>query len=1056
MSATTTLRPTTNASGFSQTAVNTGGAGSAHAAVSDNSDSTYLAEASGPAPGSFAFGFGASGLTADDQILNVVVRVRYEKTSGTPSTGAITLYDPVTGVHASFSKTITATSPNTYASTPFTAIGPAPLSQAIVDRLVVFGAVQPNLRLYEVYLDVTYNTAPTVSSLAPSSTTGLASPVFSWTYADSEGDAQERVDLLIYDAATVAAAGMTTTPTRTGLALYRYDSIYTPLPYFSDTAIALPPGSYRFYLRAADLGGHRGAWAHADFTVASGAPPPPRVTAGTYDATFGRVPITVETYDNLLTDNQAGAETSTADFAFAPATASLDTSPVWSPPDGPTISGKSLKLVTSGAGGVTALTPATEAAGVPVVAGQAYVAGAHVFSATARLATATIEWVDASNANIGTTVGQSIPTATGSAPATIFVVGTAPAGAVKALVLITVAGLGASESTWMDDFFISATDVVAEQACSTWNGNLVSNTSFETYAGSSGAADWNLHTSGGSQSVTVQTGSTPADGAGRCVIAKPETSLAPPYAEWPNLAGGTPALPVSAGQVLIVTGYQKAVSISPGVTVEVVYQDASHDEFTCTAATSTDWEPFVVAVEIPSGKTSASVRFLPVGVGASGSQGTVEIDAVNIYVATSATVTAFHGLGGASGTPKGAGLGTSLAAFALGSAYQPFFPWVRGGFVPNSSYQLSRSVDGGATWEAVRGLAAFGVTFYDYEATPNATALYAAVELTEDPVGGTAVASAAMMPLIDDPGFERQLPWDGIDLSDTFTNAFQPFFGSLVGGISGVSSGADGTFLRSTVARLPSWATSLRVRFLLRTINLQAPILQTHWLDATGAEGFKAADVTLFSGSSGDSGWAWQEVTLTVPPFATSAQFTVVGPSPVDSAKVHLAVVDAFTVVPIGANGRSPATDVPALACVSWLKDPLNPAANMQVNIEVGGIGGSGASASGTESSSTETQLVMQPAGRAAPVVLADTIVSDEEFGTLQFVLEGDQQWAAIETLRKAQRTLLVQFPYGDLLGVQFYVRLGSVRTAGIVQTQDQNRHQRRRVSIPARQVEAP
>jgi len=1046
---TVTLRPNQDY-GFNTAGV-VGGAGSAHATVSDNSDSTYLTT------GLFGFGFGASGLAAEDQIISVTLRMRSEHSGGSAATTAVSLLDPSTGRFSSASWPIPDATPTTHSLTMFKSIGGETITKDVLELLVVQGQVPTNGRLYEIYLDVVYNTAPIVSAIAPSTTIGTASPLFTWTYTDAEGDPQERADILVYDSATVAALSMGTTPTATTKALYQ-NSIHSTFQTFQDPTLILPPGGYRVYIRAADQGanGTRGPWAHADFTIASAPPPSPRVIVGAYAPVFGRVPLTVESYDNLLTDNQGGAETSTADFALGNCTAALDTLHLWSPPNGPTISTHSLKTTSSGAGGNTVTTPVSNATGVPVVVGQMYVAGAHVESTTARLAYAVLNWVDATNSVISNTIGPQMPTATGSAPAPIMVAGVAPANAVRATVTINVLGTAGSENHWFDAFVIAATDTTADALCSTWNGNLVSNTSFETYAGSSGAADWNFHTSGGSQSVTAVIETSP-DGGQACRVAKNETSLAPPYAEWPNLAGSVPALPVAAGQVLIITGYQN-VGSGNGVTVEVVYNDATHDEFTCPKSALSTWEPFIVAIQIPSGKTSASVRFLPVGVGANGSQGVVDVDAVNIFFGTTGIVATFHAIGGASGTPKGAGLGSGSGkvAFFMGVPFQPYFPWVRGGFALNATYALRRSVDGGATWTDVRGLASFGTTFYDYEATPNSTALYTAQEITADPVSAAVVGSPELMPLIKDPGFESQTPWTGIDPTNTWANGFQPFFGSLVSGIVG-SDGSPGTHLKSSTAIIPAWAASMRIRFLMRTVNAQGPVLTIHWYDLMGGEAFGTASGSVLTGSAGDSGWYWYELSVTIPAFATSCSVEFFGFGAVDSAQPWIAAFDAVNVIPIALNNTSPACDVPALICDAWLKDPLNPGANMKVNVEITGLTGSGnASAAGTESVSTEAQLVMQPAGRAAPVVIADTVVTDEAFTTLQILLENDQQWAAIEGLRRAQRTLLLQLPYGDLLGVQFYVRLGSARTAGIVQTQDQGRHQRRRFSIPALQVAAP
>lgn len=1059
------LEPNGFASGFAQNSVTTGAA-NAWTATSDNTDASYLTSPGPGIEGSYAFGLDASGLADSVIVQNVSIRIRYEKTSGNVDTQAITLYDPVTKKGTSFHYLVTDAVPTSHSGPLWVSLGGQQITRAVLDRMVIYGAVQPGLRLYQIFVDVNYNEAPTPTFDSPvaSDVLGLANPPVSWTYDDPEGDPQSRYHLIVWKQSQLAqilnlnATGVgfespimtqaNPAAFNTGVVNSTAKSAIVGNPLLNDT-------EYVFFLRVADQGsgGRFGDWVRVEHVLISvPVPTVPKLTASAYDAARGRVTVTLQGFDNKLSDNQAGAENATSDYVLTNCTAILDTtgSKLWSPPNGPVISTKSLKITASSAATMSAKTPTTSATGVSVTAGKLYVAGGHVFSTVARLGFAQIIWINSANGVISTDTGKSIPTARGIAPAPIFVVATAPAGAVRAIVLVGILAPANGEAHWIDDFFINTTVPSPIAISGTWPGNLVSNTSFETWAGST--SDWNLVTNGAGQTIQFVVGAPP-DGTQSLQITKAETALAPPYAEWPDLGNSVPRLPVVAGNVLIVTGRQLAPS-GPGVTVELVYQDGTHDQVTITQQATTPWEPFLAAFQIPTGKTSCSVRFLPVAVGANASQATIFIDAINVSFATAAQVTLFTAAGGGSGSPVfgGKNVAPDVAHLSIGAPFAPFYPWTRGGFAAALSFDVQRSIDGGSTWADVRGTA---FSRFDYEATPNTRVLYRGRTNSVDPDNGAAVSSDWSDPLVPDPGFEQATSaspsWFGSNVTDPYALHFQPIFGSNVGALTAAGDVAD-----CEVFSLPGWAASIKLRFLARLINVQGATVNVHFLDEKFSFIIFPASSLVLPTTPGDSGWAWYETpSIPVVPLFPATLIRLDGQTAVNGAQPFLALFDAVMVIVQDTAGATQVTDTTE-PCAQWLKDPLNPGGNIRVEAEILGLSGAGnASASGIESTSTEAQLVIQPSGRAAPVVVGD-VITDETFGSLQFVFESDAQWMAFETLRRAQRTLLLQLPYGDLVGEQHYIRLGDVRTIGRITTLDQIQGQRRRAIIAAREVDVP
>jgi hypothetical protein len=113
----------------------------------------------------------------------------------------------------------------------------------------------------------------------------------------------------------------------------------------------------------------------------------------------------------------------------------------------------------------------------------------------------------------------------------------------------------------------------------------------------------------------------------------------------------------------------------------------------------------------------------------------------------------------------------------------------------------------------------------------------------------------------------------------------------------------------------------------------------------------------------------------------------------------------------------------------SWIKDPLDPTANMAVEI----FRGRGQDEI-AELTSTERRDDRVPIGQRFGTVISD-VIEGERFERT-FTLYGDAQLDAFEELRDRRRTLLFQDQHGRGKRAQHYVRLGKQRRIAKLVTQ--------------------
>lgn len=283
------------------------GAGSAHAALSDNSDASYLS-ATGTKTGLFTVG--DLSLPAGAIIAALAARVRSALGSGTPAfVGSNIALGDGTSLNGPQQTTVTWATPTTVTVTRASRGG---ISDAAVDgaSLSLFGGGQgggPELRIYELYLDVTYVERPTLTADAPSGTiTTTNIPPISWTGTfDSDGGAQTYFQVKLFTDAEYLATGfdpeLTASTVGTSGIAAGADSSWQP-------TATLPDDTYRAYVRVAQTvnggfsasaagqatpaGLHWSDWSHAEFTIDVDLPAAPLLFV-TDDPSYGRNDLTI-------------------------------------------------------------------------------------------------------------------------------------------------------------------------------------------------------------------------------------------------------------------------------------------------------------------------------------------------------------------------------------------------------------------------------------------------------------------------------------------------------------------------------------------------------------------------------------------------------------------------------------------------------------------------------------------------------------------------------------------------------------------------------------------
>jgi hypothetical protein len=294
----TTVRPNATASGSTLYTI-TGGSGSLHAALSDDSDSTYIAKSSSITGQATALlDFGTTTITSAQRVKRVRVRARVS----TPNdTGRFNVYlgsraDNQNYFHSALA--VRGTNALGVAVGPWFTSAPngtdwsSETINGLRVKLTEYNDSTNVANTYELYVDVDVSAQPTVTVSAPTGTiTSTTAPDVTWAYADTDNETQAYYEIKVFSAAQYGAGGF---------------SADTSIPTWGSGEIASTDGTavvgelllsatYRAYVRVAKaVNGSPfwSAWAYSQFTI-NVTPPSVPTLAASWDDTQGKATLTV-------------------------------------------------------------------------------------------------------------------------------------------------------------------------------------------------------------------------------------------------------------------------------------------------------------------------------------------------------------------------------------------------------------------------------------------------------------------------------------------------------------------------------------------------------------------------------------------------------------------------------------------------------------------------------------------------------------------------------------------------------------------------------------------
>jgi hypothetical protein len=447
--ATYVLRPNANWNNNSAFTI-AGGAATHHAALADDSDTTYITRTSTTVPAAYEMELGTTTLAATEKVVSVNLRAKFNVgTNGIAqiSLGVITDRNGRTVYYSvPFTKQKTFATATADASLYLTtAPDGSAWSQTLIDNLVVkfldgATASADRAQLLEVYVDVLTTAQPTTTVTAPTGTiTDTSFPAVTWTYADADGDIQSAYEIKIFSSAQYGASGFnadtSTAIVDTGVIQSTNNGQTLELDLPNST-------TYRAYVKTAQLVNgvnYFSNWAYSQFTMGIDSPASPSITAA-YDSNNGSIAVTVYGRTNVLTTNQASLETdttgwvSTTNCSIARSTAEASSGSA------------SLALTATAIGDMVAGTSTytTVTPNVDFSATAEFKA-----ASTARSCSIAIEWFNSSNTSLGRTYGTASNDSSSSWGART-ITATAPATAATAQVYVKVASAAASEVHYVD------------------------------------------------------------------------------------------------------------------------------------------------------------------------------------------------------------------------------------------------------------------------------------------------------------------------------------------------------------------------------------------------------------------------------------------------------------------------------------------------------------------------------------------------------------------------------------------------------------------------------
>lgn len=262
-----------------------GGAGTLHATLNDNSDTTYVSNGWGANKVRFA----TLAIPAGGLVTAVTLRMRMRR----PTSSGFTSAQLDSGTILPFNNALVGSTWRTDSSVPQNGFTPAQVAAGVT---LTWGTGSTGTTsLSEAYLDVTYVALPVVNVTAPSGTTAVTQPTIIW---DTTSDfVQSRYQAKIFTQAQYQAPGFS--PTYSG-AFWDSNIQSGSASSIVPTPINLTNGlTYGFYVRVAQQVGSTTQWSAWDSTTATVAatPPAPPTIVAAPDDLLARVKLTVTDAD---------------------------------------------------------------------------------------------------------------------------------------------------------------------------------------------------------------------------------------------------------------------------------------------------------------------------------------------------------------------------------------------------------------------------------------------------------------------------------------------------------------------------------------------------------------------------------------------------------------------------------------------------------------------------------------------------------------------------------------------------------------------------------------
>lgn len=292
------IRPNSNVSGATNWTI-TGGSASVNAALSDNSDTTYIRKTNSLS-GTYSViqGFGTTSVGASQRVRRVRLRARIQ----TPSTAGklnLQLGTRVNGVNyfgpalAVRGQVATGEVVGPWYST---APDGGAWTQAKIDAVCLqateYRDSTDRAFIYELYIDVDVANQATVTVSAPTGTiTTTAKPDVSWSVSDPDGDASTWYQVKVFDSVAYGAGSFDPSTSAA-----KWDSGQVESGDVTTTVgTYLQNGAYRAYVRSGKVIAGSvfwSGWAYSSFTLSLTAPTVPTLSVS-WSATTNSISITM-------------------------------------------------------------------------------------------------------------------------------------------------------------------------------------------------------------------------------------------------------------------------------------------------------------------------------------------------------------------------------------------------------------------------------------------------------------------------------------------------------------------------------------------------------------------------------------------------------------------------------------------------------------------------------------------------------------------------------------------------------------------------------------------